>query len=86
MDRDRLFLVCAAVFFCGGFLYAITSLRSGDYKNSKWNFLAMFMGMIFQSIFLAERGQINGKSTFPNLLDKLVFVSWSIVIIYNLFG
>ena len=86
MDRDRLFLVCAAVFFCGGFLYAITSLRSGHYKNSKWNFLAMFLGMIFQSMFLAERGQIHGRCPVTNLLEILVFVSWSMVIIYLLFG
>ena len=86
MDRDRLFLVCAAVFFCGGFLYAITSLRSGHYKKSMWNFLAMFLGMAFQSMFLAECGQIHERCPVTNLLEILVFVSWSMVIIYLLFG
>jgi len=86
MDRDRLFLVCAAVFFCGGFLYAITSLRSGHYKKSAWNFLAMFLGMVFQTMFLAERGQVHERCPVTNLLEILVFVSWSMVIIYLLFG
>ena len=83
---DRLYLTIAAVFFCGGFVYAIACLRSGVYKKSIWNSLAMFLGVIFQSMFLAERGKIHGRCPVTDLIEILIFISWAMVIIYLLFG
>ena len=83
---DRLYLTIAAVFFCGGFIYAMMCLRSGVYKKSIWNSLAMFFGVVFQSMFLAERGKIHGRCPVTDLIEILIFISWAMVIIYLLFG
>ena len=83
---DRLYLTIAAVFFCGGFIYAVNCLRSGIYKKSLLNSLGMFLGLVFQSMFLAERGEVHGRCPVTDLVEILVFVSWSMVIIYLLFG
>ena len=61
-------------------------LRSGVYKKSIWNSLAMFFGVVFQSMFLAERGQIHGRCPVTDLVEILIFISWAMVIIYLLFG
>ena len=67
-------------------MYAITCLRSGVYKKSIWNSLAMVLGVIFQSMFLAERGKIHGRCPVTDLIEILIFISWAMVIIYLLFG
>ena len=46
----------------------------------------MFFGVVFQSMFLAERGQIHGRCPVTDLIEILIFISWAMVIIYLLFG
>ncbi len=86
LAMDRLYLGLATLFFAGGFIYALTCLRAGTYRHSTWNFAAMLSGMVLQTLFLYERGQVHGRCPVTNVVEILVFVAWSMVLIYLLVG
>ncbi len=86
LDMDRLYLGLATLFFSGGFIYALTCLRAGKYRHSTWNLLAIVSGVICQTFFLYERGQVHGRCPVTNVIEILVFVSWSMVLIYLVVG
>ena len=83
---ERLYLALATLFYAGGFCYAVASLRSGVSRHSNWNLAAMVAGLVFQTLFLHSRGQVHGRCPVLDLPEKLVFVSWSMVIVYLLVG
>ena len=83
---DLLYLGLATLFFAGGFVYALACLRAGTYRHSTWNFAAMLAGLVFQTLFLYERGQVHGRCPVTNVIEILVFVAWSMVLIYLLVG
>ncbi|MFP6873261.1 MAG: cytochrome c biogenesis protein CcsA [Verrucomicrobiales bacterium] len=83
---DRLYLGLATLFFAGGFIYALACLRAGTYRHSTWNFAAMLSGLVFQTLFLYERGQVHGRCPVTNGVEILMFVAWSMVLIYLLVG
>ena len=85
-DMDRLYLGLATVFFAGGFLYAITCLRVGKYRHSTGNLISIVIGLVCQTFFLYERGQLHGRCPVTNVLEILVFVSWAMVLIYLAVG
>ena len=86
LAMDRLYLGLATLFFAGGFIYALTCLRAGIYRHSTLNFTAMLAGLVFQTLFLYERGQVHGRCPVTNLVEILVFVAWSMVLIYLVVG
>lgn len=83
---DSTYLGLATLCFAAGFIYAVVTLRRGAYRNSAWNLLAIGLGLVFQTLFLYERGLIHGRCPVTSLVEILVFVSWSMVIIYLLIG
>ncbi len=83
---DRLYIGIATLFFAGGFFYAVACLRSGTHRHSSWNYASMAAGLVFQTLFLYERGAVHGSCPVYGLVEKLVFVGWSMVIIYLLVG
>jgi HemX protein len=85
-DMDRLYLGLATLFFAGGFIYAIACLRSGKYRHSTGNLISIVTGLVCQTLFLYERGQLHGRCPVTNVVEILVFVSWSMVLIYLAVG
>jgi len=85
-DMDRLYLGLATLFFAGGFIYAITCLRAGKYRHSTGNFIAIVSGLVCQTLFLYDRGQLHGRCPVTNVVEIFVFVSWSMVLIYLVVG
>ena len=83
---DRLYLGLATVFFAGGFIYAIACLRAGKYRHSTGNLISIVTGLVCQTFFLYERGQLHGRCPVTNVLEILVFVSWAMVLIYLAVG
>jgi HemX protein len=83
---DRLYISLATLFYAGGFCYALACLRSGHFRHSSWNYAAMAVGLLFQTLFLGVRGDVHGSCPVYGVVEKLVFVSWSMVIIYLLVG
>jgi HemX protein len=86
LDMDRLYLGLATLFFAGGFIYALTCLRAGNYRHSTGNLIAIMAGLVCQTLFLYARGQVHGRCPVTNVVEILVFVSWSMVLIYLVVG
>jgi HemX protein len=83
---DDLYLILATLAFLGGFILAAVSLRSESPRKQGLNIPIAIVGLIFQSLFLQLRGEMHGRCPITNGAEVLVFVSWSIVIMYLALG
>jgi len=81
-----IWLVISTVFFLGGFVQAVLSLRSGRFQPPAAKLVAMAVGFVAQCMFLAVRGQAAGRCPITSPQEILVFVSWSAVLLYFLLG
>jgi len=83
---DDLYLILATLAFLGGFILAMTSWRREGDRPHGLNIPLAIAGLIFQTLFLRERGELHGRCPITNGAEILVFVSWSIVIMYLVLG
>ncbi len=81
-----LFLILATLAFLGGFLLALASWRRASGLLHGMNIPLAVAGLVFQTLFLHLRGQLHGRCPITNGAEVLVFVSWSIVILYLVLG
>ena len=61
-------------------------LRAGVFRPTRFNFFAIAMGFIFQTAFLSVRGHALRRCPLTNLFEVLIFLAWSIGLIYLLVG
>lgn len=61
-------------------------LRGRVFRPARFNFFAVGLGFIFQTAFLSIRGHALGRCPLTNLFEVLVFLAWSIALIYMLIG
>lgn len=85
MDMALTFLVLSTICFLIGFLIAIAVYRSGR-STTGLNMAIIAVGFVFQCLFLWERGQLHGRCPITSGSEVLVFISWSIVIMYFVVG
>src|SRR6266705_1124983 len=52
----------------------------------QFNFFAIGLGFVFQTAFLSMRGHALARCPLTNLFEVLIFLSWSIALIYLLVG
>jgi len=83
---DNFYLISSTVFFLVGFVLAVVALRSGGKQAGGLNIGIAVAGLVFQSLFLYERGELHGRCPITNGAEVLVFISWSIVIMYLVLG
>ena len=83
---DRWFLIASTICFLVGFAYNMYALGARVARPSRWNFLVMLIGFVFQTAFLHFRGQMVGRCPLTNLSEVLVFLSWSVVLLYFVIG
>ncbi|MEY2541358.1 MAG: hypothetical protein QOI22_960 [Verrucomicrobiota bacterium] len=83
---DRQLLVISALFYLAAFVRMIVSLRAGTFRPGRFNFLAIALGFIFQTAFLSIRGHELHRCPLTNLFEVLIFLSWSVALIYMLVG
>jgi HemX protein len=83
---DRWFLIASTVCFLCGFAYSMYALGARVGRPSRWNFAVMLTGFAFQTAFLQVRGEIVGRCPLTNLFEVLVFLSWSMVLLYFVVG
>lgn len=83
---DDLYLILATLCFLGGFVLAVISWKSENQKPHGLNIPIAVAGLVFQTLFLGERGELHGRCPITNGAEVLVFVSWSIVIFYLVLG
>ena len=83
---DDLYLILATLAFLGGFVLAAISWRRESDRPHGLNIPLAVAGLVFQTLFLRERGELHGRCPITNGAEVLVFVSWSIVIMYLALG
>lgn len=86
MENYRLLLILATFAFLGGLAHAMVVLKRGAWRESRWHVVPMSAGLAFLTGFLYLRGQALGQCPMKSLSDILVFIAWSIALLYFLVG
>src|SRR5204862_7771181 len=64
----------------------IIALGAGTFRLGRFNFLAIGLGFIFQTAFLSIRGHELHRCPVTNLFEVLIFLAWSVALIYMVIG
>ena len=83
---DRYLLIVSTVCFLAAVVRTTASLRQGIYRPGRFSFFAIGLGFIFQTTFLSIRGHAVGRCPLTNLFEVLIFLAWSIALVYMLVG
>ena len=83
---DRYLLIASTVCFLGAIAHTVIELRSGVFQPLRFNFVAVALGFVFQTMFLYIRGHALGRCPITNLFEVLVFVAWSVALFYMVVG
>lgn len=84
MDRELLIISTLCFFFA--MVRTALAVRSGNYQPAGLNFFAIVFGFVFQTAFLSVRGHALGRCPLTNLFEVLIFLAWSVSLIYLLVG
>ncbi|MCB1077000.1 MAG: cytochrome c biogenesis protein CcsA [Verrucomicrobiae bacterium] len=84
---DKLLLALSTLCFLGGFIYAVAALRSGRPRHTtRLNIVFVAAGFLLQSYALHLRGQLHGRCPVTNGAEILIFLCWSVVLLYFVVG
>src|SRR3979411_662536 len=83
---DRQLLVVSTICFAAAVARMGVALRAGIFRPTRFNFLSIGLGFIFQSAFLSIRGHELHRCPLTNLFEVLIFLGWSVALIYMLIG
>ncbi|HKS31510.1 MAG TPA: hypothetical protein VJR28_03800, partial [Chthoniobacterales bacterium] len=83
---DRQLLIYATLCYLAAIVRTIVSLRARVFRRSRVVFLSIALGFLLQTAFLSLRGRALGSCPITNLFEVLVFLAWSIALIYMLIG
>jgi len=84
--EDRILLAVSTFCFLLGFAHTMFIMGSGRYQPSRFNFVSMAAGFAFQTGFLVVRGHALNACPLTNLFEVLIFLSWSMVLLYFVVG
>ena len=83
---DRLLEIAAAVCFGIALAHTARVFVRGIHQAAPRNFYLVALGFVFQTGFLWLRGERIGRCPITNLFEVLMFVAWSIALIYLVIG
>jgi HemX protein len=83
---DRHLLILSTICFLAAVVRTVVALRVRIFRPGRFNFFAIAAGFILQTAFLSMRGQAVGRCPLTNLFEVLIFLAWSIALIYMLIG
>ncbi len=86
MTLSQQFLAAATLTFVSAVVQALLALKSGAWKQGRMQLVLMTLGFALQTGFIYLRGQEVGQCPMKSLSDILVFIAWSIVLLYFLVG
>ena len=86
MTLTQSLLLIAFLVFAGGAVSALLALRAGRWHENRWHWALMLAGFVLQTAFLYWRGRDVAQCPMKSLPDILVFISWSMVLLYFLVG
>lgn len=82
----RFWVELALICYLLGFGYSVYSLATNRFLTTRITFLAIGAGFLFTTIFLFDRGHAIGRCPITNRFEVLVFMTWSMVLIYLIIG
>ncbi len=85
MTPDRQLLLLATAAFLVAVVPAVRALLSGQWRTSR-QWLPMLVGFVFQTGAIFLRGEAVKQCPMKSLSDVLVFIAWSVVLLYFLVG
>jgi ABC-type uncharacterized transport system permease subunit len=83
---DRFWVWLAVYAFVLASAYSAYSLVTGKYMAPRLTFGLISAGFVFQTLFLFDRGHQIGRCPITNFFELLVFLGWSMILIYLLIG
>jgi ABC-type uncharacterized transport system permease subunit len=83
---DRQFLILSDICFLAGMVHTYLALRAGNFRQRRFNFLAIAAGFLLQTAFLSTRGHALLRCPLTNLFEVLIFLAWSVALIYLVVG
>ena len=83
---DRLWVNLALLCFLLGSAYSIYSLTGRKLLPSRLTLALIAVGFVFESVFLFVRGHTISRCPVTNHFELLVFMTWSMVLIYLIVG
>jgi ABC-type uncharacterized transport system permease subunit len=83
---DRAWVELALISYLMGFAYSVYSLGASKHLTSRGTFWAICAGFVFTTLFLFDRGHVIGRCPITNRFEVLVFMTWSMVLIYLVIG
>jgi ABC-type uncharacterized transport system permease subunit len=86
MNLPFVFLLAATLVFAGAVVQALVALKTGSWRHGGARIVLMAVGFLLQTGFVYLRGQEVGQCPMKSLADILVFIAWSIVLLYFLVG
>lgn len=86
MITDRIALILSTFAFLAAVVPALTALKTGDWRRGPIQKIVMAIGFLLQTEAIYLRGQAVGQCPMKSVSDILVFIAWSIVLLYFLVG
>jgi len=83
---DRILVGISTLCFGVAVVHTVIGLRSGRFRPTRVNFVAIALGFLLQTAFLSVRGHSVGRCPLTNLFEVLTFLAWSVALIYVLVG
>lgn len=86
MNMDQLALALSTLAFLAAVVPALSALKTGDWRRGPTQFISMTVGFLLQTTAIYLRGQEVGQCPMKSVSDILVFIAWSVVLLYFLVG
>jgi HemX protein len=83
---DRYLVILSTGCFLAAVVHTLIELRAGVFRPMRFNFFAVALGFIFQTAFLSVRGRALERCPLTNLFEVLIFLAWSVALMYMLVG
>ncbi|MBV8376025.1 MAG: cytochrome c biogenesis protein CcsA [Verrucomicrobia bacterium] len=83
---DRLWVELALTSYLTGFGYSVYSLATEKFLTPRVTFWAICAGFLFTTVYLFDRGHAIGRCPITNRFEVMVFMTWSMVLIYLVIG
>lgn len=83
---EHLTLLAAILCYFFSFGYTLFALGAGRFQPGRFNFVAMALGAAAQGWYLALRGAAEHACPLGTFPETLIFLSWSIALIYLVIG
>ena len=83
---ERIALLAATLCYLFSFGHTLYALGAGRFQPGRFNFIAMALGAAAQGWYLSLRGAVEHSCPIGNLSEILIFLSWSIGLIYLVIG